>query len=227
MNLCLPDMFTDTLAGSRRAQPLPSWAALLEGFYERAGLSSPVLEELEAAAVPQPYQALLVHSSDMTPTLTGYYGQAMKLQVLNREHQNDSYKREITLWLADGSRPVEYGVIRICLDLLPSAARHGVLQEQRPLGEILHRESIPHRSRPNAFFRIKSDAHAGGALGFPRHGFLYGRRNLLLDCSRRLLADVIEVLAPVGKDEGEKEKRHQVLSVVQVKESQYDQFSRI
>jgi chorismate-pyruvate lyase len=219
MNLCVPDMFTDAPAGSRRAQPLPSWAALMEGFYERAGLSSPVLEELDPAAVPQPYQALLVHSSDMTPTLTRYFGQAMKLQVLNREHQDDSYKREITLWLADGSRPVEYGVIRICLDLLPSAARHGVLQEQRPLGEILQQESIPHRSWPNAFFRLKSDAHAGGALGSPRHGFLYGRRNLLFDDSRRLLADVIEVLAPVSKCEAGKENHHQFLSVWQVTKS--------
>jgi hypothetical protein len=33
-----------------------------------------------------------------------------------------------------------------------------------------------------------------------RHpGFLYGRRNVLLDGSRRLLAEVIEVLAPAAK----------------------------
>jgi hypothetical protein len=30
---------------------------------------------------------------------------------------------------------------------------------------------------------------------------LYGRRNVLLDGSRRLLAEVIEVLAPVAKQE--------------------------
>ena len=35
------------------------------------------------------------------------------------------------------------------------------------------------------------------ACGAP--GFLYGRRNVLLDGSRRLLAEVIEVLAPVAK----------------------------
>ena len=74
-----------------------------------------------------------------------------------------------------------------------------MLQEQRPLGDILHGEAIPHLSWPQAFFRLKSDAHAGAALGLRHPGFLYGRRNVLLDGSRRLLAEVIEVLAPAAK----------------------------
>jgi chorismate-pyruvate lyase len=195
----LPEMFTNTLAGSRRARAIPSWAALLGRFYEQTGLSLPALRELKAAEVPQPYRALLVHSSDMTPTLTQFYGQALRLRVLSRERQDDLYKREVILRLAEDARPVEYGVIRIHLDRLPPAARRLVLQEQRPLGDILQGEAIPHLSWPQAFFRLKSDAHAGAALGLRHPGFLYGRRNVLLDGSRRLLAEVIEVLAPASK----------------------------
>jgi chorismate-pyruvate lyase len=194
-------MFTSTLAESRQPHPIPSWAALLESFYERTGLSAPVLKELKGAEVPQPYQGLLVHSSDMTPTLAGFYGQALRLKVLSRERQDNSYKREVILWLAEDTRPVEYGVIRICLDRLPPAARQLVLQEQRPLGDILQGEAIPHLSWPQAFFRLKADAHAGAALGLQRADFLYGRRNVLLDGSRHLLAEVIEVLAPVAIQE--------------------------
>ena len=196
-----PDMSTNTLVVSHRAQPTPPWAALLERFYEPTGLFVPALTELAAEEVPQPYQALLVHSSDMTPTLTNFYGQALGLRVLSRERQDDSYKREVILWLAEDGRPVEYGVIRIRLDRLPPAARRLVLQEQRPLGDILHGESVPHLSWPKGFFRLKADAHAGAALGLRRAGLLYGRRNVLLDGSRRLLAEVIEVLAPVAKHE--------------------------
>ena len=192
-------MFTNTLGRSQRAQPVPSWAALLERFYERTGLSAPLLRELKGEEVPQPYRALLVHSSDMTPTLASFYGQALRLRVLGRELQDDSYKREVILWLAEDTRPVEYGVIRICLNRLPPAARQLVLQEQRPLGDILQGEAIPHLSWPQAFFRLKADAHAGAALGLQRADFLYGRRNVLLDGSRHLLAEVIEVLAPVAR----------------------------
>lgn len=194
-------MVSTTFAVSRRAKRAPSWATLLQGFYERTGLSAPALTELKAAEVPPPYQGLLVHSSDMTPTLAGFYGQAIGLRVLSRERKEDSYKREVILWLAGNARPVEYGVIRIRLDRLPANARRLVLEEQRPLGDILHGELIPHLSWPQAFFRLKADAHAGAALGLRRANFLYGRRNVLLDGSRRLLAEVIEVLAPVAKPE--------------------------
>jgi chorismate-pyruvate lyase len=194
-------MFTNTLAESQRAQPIPSWAALLERFYERTGLSAPALMELKGDEIPQPYRALLVHSSDMTPTLAGFYGQALGLKVLGRERQDNSYKREVILWLAEDARHVEYGVIRICLDRLPAIARQLVLEEQRPLGDILQGEAIPHLSWPQAFFRLKADAHAGAALGLRRVSLLYGRRNVLLDGSRRLLAEVIEVLAPIAKQE--------------------------
>ena len=192
-------MFPNAAAGRRRARPLPPWAALLQRFYEPAGLAAPVLEELKGTEVPQPYRALLVHSSDMTSTLASFYGETPRLRVLTRERRNGSYKREVVLWVTEGARPIEYGVIRIYLDRLPPAARQLVLQEERPLGDILNGEAIAYLSWPQAFFRLKSDARAGAALGLRHPGFLYGRRNVLLDGSRHLLAEVIEVLAPAAK----------------------------
>jgi chorismate-pyruvate lyase len=192
-------MFTSAVAGRRRAWAMPRWVALLERFYEPTGLAAPALEELKGAGVPQPYRALLVHSSDMTSTLAGFYGETPRLKVLSRERRGNSYKREVILWVTEGERPIEYGVIRIRLDRLPPAARQFVLQEERPLGDILNKEAIAYLSWPQAFFRLKADAHAGSALGLRRPGLLYGRRNVLLDGSRHLLAEVIEVLAPAGK----------------------------
>jgi hypothetical protein len=72
-----------------------------------------------------------------------------------------------------------------------------VLEEQRPLGNILQTEAIAHLSWPQAFFKIQSDPHLSHVLHCSQPGELYGRRNVLLDGSRRLLAEVIEILAPV------------------------------
>jgi hypothetical protein len=72
-----------------------------------------------------------------------------------------------------------------------------VLEEQRPLGSILQSEGIPHISWPQAFFRVESDPHTAAVLGRRQPCDLYGRRNVLLDRTRRLLAEVIEILAPV------------------------------
>jgi len=174
------------------------WASLLERFYSRAGLAMPALTCVGDDEVPQPYKSLLVHSLDMTPTLENYYHQPVDITVLSRERQQESYFREVILHINWESKPVEYGAIRICLDHLPTAAQERVLQEQCPFGSILSRESIPHLSWPQAFFRVAADTHMLAVLRLRKACALYGRRNVLVDNSRRLLAEVIEVLAPVA-----------------------------
>jgi chorismate-pyruvate lyase len=121
----------------------------------------------------------------------------MRLSALTREQRDYTYLREVVLKTAGDARPVEYGVIRISLDHLPQAARNWVLEEQRPLGNILQSEGIPHLSWPQAFFGVASDSHLSHVLYLSEPCTLYGRRNVLLDGSRRLLAEVIEILAPV------------------------------
>jgi chorismate-pyruvate lyase len=175
----------------------PAWAALLDRFYAPAGLPLPGLERLRPEEVPPPYQGLLVHSADMTPTLEGFYGRPLGLTVMSREREEDAYLREVVLTLAAEKHPIEYGAIRIHLNRLPPDARRYVLEERRPLGKILETEAIPHLSWPQAFFRIESDARMSAALQVRQPAELYGRRNVLLDGSRHLLAEVIEVLAPV------------------------------
>jgi chorismate-pyruvate lyase len=179
------------------AAPGSPIAALLQWFYARVGLPLPRLDQLKGPDVPQPYKSLLVHSSDMTPTLENFYRQPLRLTVLRNDLQGDRYFREVLLKLAGDSRLVAYGVIRIHLDRLPALARRQVLEEQRPLGHILERAAVPHLSWPQAFFRVESDAHMRAMLRLRAACQLYGRRNVLLNDSRRLLAEVVEILAPV------------------------------
>jgi hypothetical protein len=193
----------DAMATTRPTAYTPSWAILLEQFYSQSGHPLPRIQQLNDTQIPQPYKSLLVHSSDMTPTLEKFYSQALGITVLNRDLQPDFYLREVLLNLAgdnaatNGARPVEYGVIRICLNRIPPAARRRVLEQQRPLGNILQGEAIPHISWPQAFFRVESDSRLTSLLRFQPPRDLYGRRNVLLDGSRHLLAEVIEILAPV------------------------------
>jgi len=182
---------TDTLL------PAPGWAALLAHFYARAQLPMIRLQRMTGSEVPQPYRSLLVHSLDMTPTLEKFFRQPLELRALARELQDAAYLREVTLNLKERAKPVAYGVIRIFHDHFPASARRLILAEKEPLGGILRSESIAHIGWPQAFFRAESDARMALVLGLRRPGWLYGRRNLLLDGSRQVLADVIEVLAPV------------------------------
>jgi chorismate-pyruvate lyase len=189
-------MFATTSEPRGEASRPPAWAGLLEHFYGKIGLELPAIQDLEGPVLPEPFRRLLAHSSDMTPTLEAFYQQPMRLAVLSREQQDPFYHREVLLKSAGDGRPVEYGVIRISLDHLPTHARARVLEEQRPLGNILQAEAIPHLSWPQAFFRISSDSYLNRILLLSGAETLYGRRNVILDGSRRLLAEVIEILSP-------------------------------
>lgn len=175
---------------------------MLEWFYTRRQLPLPRVAQLGGGLVPQPYRRLLVHSSDMTPTLEEFFAERVGLGVITRELHGESYLREVVLHVGDPQRPVLYGVIRILLDHLPPTVRTSVLREQEPLGSILQRECVPHLSWPQSFFRAEPDSHMTRILRLRNSLPLYGRRNVLVDGTRRLLAEVLEVLAPVPRREG-------------------------
>src|SRR5205823_3119642 len=153
----------------------------LDDFYARAGQPLPPLTQIHAETVPEPYKTLLVHRNDMTPTLEKYHQQSIHLRVLGRRRKDNEYFREVVLLLDGKDQPVEFGAIKINLDLLPLTAREMVLAEQRPLGHILAENKVLHRSQPTAFLRLASDALINDALKLSGAQLLFGRHNTLLD----------------------------------------------
>lgn len=173
-------------------------SSLLQVFYEDRHDSPPALHMLKGDDVPQPYRRLLVHSRDMTPTLQDFYGFEPGLSVLARKMHSGQYLREVVLRVQ--GVPVEYGVIRIYLSRFPEHARELITTEQTPLGAILLHEQIAHFGWPQAFFSLQADEHMARIFDLEGPTTLYGRRNVLLDGSRRLLAEVLEILAPVTQE---------------------------
>jgi chorismate-pyruvate lyase len=190
------DFGTGLLADPERPG-MSGWAGPLEWCYAKAGLSLPSLEPLRPHEVRRPHRALLVHSEDMTPTLEGFFEQPLGLTVLSSEQEGDSYRREVLLTLGLERCPVLYGAIRVCLPHFPARARGLIVKGRSPLGRILQTEAIAHMSWPHPFFRLDPDSHISAMLRLRRTCKLYGRRNVLVDGSRRLLAEVIEVLPPI------------------------------
>ena len=170
----------------------------LDDFYEHAGLKLPHVEVVPGHAVPQPYQQLLVHDGDMTPTLENFYEATIHLEVLRRERKGDFYFREVVLLTDDSNQRVEFGAIKIFLNLFPRAAQAEILTERLPLGSILSKYRIEHTSRPKGFLRIQSDAFINKCLGLTSTHFLYGRRNTLRTPEDHPLAEIVEILPPAN-----------------------------
>lgn len=174
------------------AQPI---AYPLDDFYAQAGRPLPRIEAVDGKAVPEPYQTLLVHQNDMTPTLEKFHGSQIHLEVLSRQQRDDYYFREVILLTKEGT-PVEFGAIKINLSLFPQAARSLILAESIPLGTLLGEYKVTHSSRPKAFLRIESDDFINTAFKLSGKRWLYGRRNTLWNPQQLPLAEIVEILPP-------------------------------
>ena len=168
----------------------------MEEFYALRGQPAPVLKRIDPVEVPHPWQSLLVHQSDMTSTLENFYKEQLHIEVLARHVAENEYFREVALVLNGSGKRVEFGAIKIMLDLFPTEARQEILREQQPLGRILAGFGIGFASRPRVFLRMASDEFIGHALNLKERQFLYGRRNTLLDAWERPLAEIVEILPP-------------------------------
>jgi chorismate-pyruvate lyase len=115
---------------------------------------------------------------------------------VGRERRGNDYFREVVLKLEGSEQSVEFGAIKIHLDLFAAAVRGQILQERWPLGHILKDYVISHASRPSAFLRVASDELINSVLGLTGAHVLYGRRNTLFDTADRPLAEIVEILPP-------------------------------
>jgi len=180
-------------------EPIPAvlpFAHPLDEFYAHAGRTLPRIEMVHGGQIPDPYEELLVHDGDMTPTLEKFHHATIHLRVLRREQHGDFYFREVVLVTDETEKNVEFGAIKIFLNQFPIAARNEILSERVPLGTILAQHHIAHNSRPKAFVRVFSDDYINQALGLHGTQILYGRRNTLSTPEEHALAEIFEILPP-------------------------------
>ena len=188
-------MKTATLAGTSRPPAVLDLYPLDE-LYSLRGQALPAIEPVQAAEMPEPSRSLLAHESDMTSTLESFYGEKLRLAVFGRRMAGNEYLREVVLRLGPHGRSVEYGAIRIILDILPEGVRREILREQQPLGRILAQWGMAFSSQPRAYLRIASDDFLNRTLDLGGRRWLYGRRNALMDGWERPLAEIVEILPP-------------------------------
>ncbi len=182
----------------RPGHPAVALAGDLAQFADRVGIDG--FEWIDAAAVPAPYDRLLVHGGDMTSTLERFHGSTIGLRVIRCERDGDHYFREVALIRERDGRPVEYGVIEILLDSVPPAVAERIVGGREPLGGILVESGTRFSSRPGGFFRIARGRVGGVFVESPGGEVLHGRYNQLLAADGGTIARIIEILPEEDED---------------------------
>jgi len=165
----------------------------LDVAYARAGMPPPLVEAVSPESLPLPYQALLVHESDMTITLERHFGGRVVLRTLSTFTQGRSYFRRVLLAQEYSGRPVEMGAIRIRLDVFSRAVQAAVRRNAVPLGRILRDAGVDFVSRARVFLKVTPNPEMMGVFWMREPRPLYGRRTEVL-FSGRHVGDIVEVL---------------------------------
>jgi len=165
-------------------------------FYNQDELPLPRVEFMDGAAMPLPWRSLLVHTSDMTPTLRNHHRSVITLEVIQAEMSADYVMRQVVLHRESDNTPVEYGAIGIQLEGFPEKVKQLIREGHQPLGGILESEGIPHQSAPRAWFSIEADEHTSELLRVAPGTLLYGRCNALTHPGGIVFADIVEILPP-------------------------------
>jgi chorismate-pyruvate lyase len=168
----------------------------LQEFYSEAG-AVPRVEAVDPEAMPEPYRGLLVHERDMTTTLETFFDQPLHLELLRVHDLPDAVNREVVLVGDRDGTIAEFGAIRIELARFAEGPRRRVEEGRLPLGTILKHEGIAYACRPNAYFRLESDAVTAEAFCLTRSCTLYGRHNVIAAPGGEVLAEVVEILPPL------------------------------
>lgn len=177
----------------------PKILALLQRYYEEnADRGQLEATAIEPAEVPEPYHSLLVHESDMTTTLSDFHHEAIELRVLERVLTVDSLARHIVLESVRTRQIVEYGAIRINLNIISEEARSEIIEGRIPLGGILNAHGVIYKSCPGAFFKIRSNEWMNQLLHLDKPHWLYGRCNCLSQAEGQTIAEVVEILPPIN-----------------------------
>src|SRR6185295_1072133 len=93
-------------------------------------------EFVAADKVPPPYRDLLVHNQHMTVTVEAYHGSLVNVRVLEDRLEGDVYARKILLALQSNDKVVQFGLVRIRLNLVSPEVRAEIVSRQTPLGRI-------------------------------------------------------------------------------------------
>jgi len=122
---------TPQAAAVARAQRLVSLFGAPEAFGD--------IQTVAAAHVPQPHRGLLDHPSHMTVAMERFHGGPVALQVVATRPASETdpgYAREILL-LDRRGRPIQYGIVRIDLGMVPQPVADRIRAADTPLGRLL------------------------------------------------------------------------------------------
>jgi chorismate-pyruvate lyase len=157
----------------------PSAARLATLFYDdldQLGSFEPVLVD----KLPDDYRTLLAHNDHMTVALEAFHKSLVDVRALAEWRDDASYARSSLLSRQTDGAVVQFGMMRIWLADLPSAAQQEIISRSAPLGRVLIRHNLLREVELITLWRINPGPELKKHLELSDSAPIYGRSAQIL-----------------------------------------------
>ncbi len=170
---------------------------LIHLFYDEPGQCGQ-LRAVDSSQVPWEYRRLLAHNEHMTVAMEAHHESLVNVEILESRQEKKSYARKILLRRQRDEAVVQFGILRICFDLLEDAVREEIQIGQRPLGRILVRHNVMRTVRLENLWHVEPGADLASLFGTSTKTITYGR-TATIELGGEKAVEVLEIVSPEEK----------------------------
>lgn len=145
--------------------------------------------------MPAVYRQLLAHNAHMTVTVERRHGCNVDVEVLDSREQDSHYYRKILLHRQSDQRVVQFGIVRLALDMLDAQPRAEILARKIPLGRVLIQHNVMRQVQLLAVWQVACGKELAGYFRVPAGQITYGRTALIY-CNGEPAIELLEIVAP-------------------------------
>ena len=152
-------------------------------------------EEALISKVPEPYRELLAHTDHMTVTVERFHDSKVDVGVLDRQRSGSHYSRKIILTRQSDGRVVQFGIMRINMDVLLPAVQAEIESERIPLGRVLIQHDVLRKIHLMSLWKVTPGDDLCRIFGLPQATTTYGRA-AVIDCNDEPAVELLEIVTP-------------------------------
>jgi chorismate-pyruvate lyase len=172
----------------------PDLDSLVTSFYARP-------EELgeftvvEPDQIPLPYRDLLCHDHHMTVTIEAFHRVPVEVEVLSVTDRQTRYARRILLRRQSDQAVVQFGIVRLDLQMLDKPVRDEILAERTPLGRVLIEHEVLREVELHQLYQVRCGPDLAERFQVPLGTTTFGRTALIY-CNGEPSVELLEIVAP-------------------------------
>ena len=152
-------------------------------------------QEISAGQMPDAERVLLDHDQHMTLTIEAHHGCRVGVHVLETRQTATHYTRKIALQRKTDGVTVQFGIVRLHLDLLAADVFREIHDQRTPIGRILIQHNVLRNVRLLSLWQVRAGDELSAHFSLKRSSPCYGRTALIY-CDTVPAVELLEIVRP-------------------------------